>query len=91
MSTALAIVPGTREPAMLATLDAVAAPGSVADGPSTMDAVTMAERQREGGGAPSQRRPRRPRVRSTGAGGRWHEFLLAMRVPFVTRVRTNHV
>ena len=28
----------------------------IPDGPSTMDAATIAERQREGGGVPSQRR-----------------------------------
>jgi hypothetical protein len=91
MSTVLPIVPGTREPGMLATLGAVARTTSVTDGPSTMDAVTTAERQREGGGAPSQRRPLRARLRRTGAGGRLHELVLAVRVLFAARVRTNQV
>jgi hypothetical protein len=79
---------------MLTTFGVPAAAGpSVPDGPSTMDAVTTAERQREGGGAPSQRRPLRTRVPSpsTGAGSRLHELLLAIRMLFVPRVRTNHV
>jgi hypothetical protein len=92
MSTVPLSIPGTREPGMLTTFGVPAASGpSVPDGPSTMDAVTTAERQREGGGAPSQRRPRRTRVRSTGAGSRLHELLLAIRLLFVWRVRTDHV
>ena len=51
------------QPGMLTTFGAPSAstfafPG----GPSTFDAVTIAERQREGGGAPSQRRPVRARA-----------------------------
>ena len=85
-------IPGTRESGMLTTFGVPAAGGpSVPDGPSTMDAVTTAERQREGGGAPSQRRPRRTRVRWTGARTRAHELLLALRVLFAWRVRTTHV
>ena len=92
MSTVLSNIPGARESGMLTTFGAPAAGGPlVPDGPSTMDAVTTAERQREGGGAPSQRRPRRTRVRWTGAGSRLHEFVSAMRLLFVGRVRTTHV
>jgi hypothetical protein len=94
MSTVRSIVPGTRESGMLTTLGVPAAGGPlVPDGPSTMDAVTTAERQREGGGAPSQRRPLRTRVPlpPTGGGNRLHELLLAIRVLFAPRVRTNHV
>jgi hypothetical protein len=55
-----AMVPGTREPGLLTTFPASATISpTVPDGPSTMDAVTIAEHRREGGGAPSQRRPRR--------------------------------
>jgi hypothetical protein len=50
------IVPGAREPGVLTRLGAPAASVQIIpDGPSTMDAATIAERQREGGGAPNQR------------------------------------
>jgi hypothetical protein len=51
------MIPGAREPGMLTTFGvrALVTP----DSPSTMDAVTIAARQREGGGAPNQRRPAR--------------------------------
>lgn len=50
-------IPGAREPGMLTTFrSAPALP--VPDGPSTMDSATIADRQREGGGAPNQRRTR---------------------------------
>jgi hypothetical protein len=94
MTTGLAIVPGTREPGMLATFGAPAASGpspSVPDVSSTMDAVTTAERQREGGGAPSRRRPPRARVPSTAVGSRLYELVLTLRGLFGWRVRTNHV
>ena len=88
----IAIVPGTREPGMLTTFGAPSASTlTFADGPSTMDAVTTAERQREGGGAPSQRRPVRARVRWTGMGGRFHGLLVATRMLFAWRVRTHEV
>lgn len=56
------LIPGEREPGMLTGFGGLAAnlPG-VPQGPGTMDAATIAERQREGGGAPSQRRPARER------------------------------
>jgi hypothetical protein len=49
------IIPGAREPVMLTTfgMHAIVIP----DSPTTMDAATIAARQREGGGAPNQRRP----------------------------------
>ena len=55
------MIPGAREPGMLTTFGVVAA--IIPDWPKTMDAATIAARQREGGGAPSERR--RPRQGST--------------------------
>jgi len=55
------MIPGAREPGMLTTFGVVAA--IIPDWPKTMDAATIASRQREGGGAPSERR--RPRPGST--------------------------
>ena len=52
------MIPGAREPGRLTTFG-VPAVVSVPDSPSTMDATTIAARQREGGGAPNQRRPPR--------------------------------
>jgi hypothetical protein len=49
--------PGTREPGMLTTFGVHAAVFS--GEPIAMDAATTAARQREGGGAPNQRRPAR--------------------------------
>lgn len=86
------MIPGSREPGMLATLGALA--GNVwiiPDGPSTMDAATIAERQREGGGAPSQRRPARERSLWKGLGRRLHQLLTTARALSVWRFRTNHV
>ena len=51
------MIPGAREPGRLTTFGVAAA--IIPDWPKTMDAVTTASRQREGGGAPSERR--RPR------------------------------
>jgi hypothetical protein len=51
-----ALIPGAREPGML-TRGASAPSEQIPDGPGTMEAATVAERQREGGGAPNQRRP----------------------------------
>jgi hypothetical protein len=86
------MVPGTREPGMLTTFGAPSASTlTFPDGPSTMDAVTIAEHQREGGGAPSQRRPVRARVPWIGMDGRLHGFLVATRMLFAWRVRTNEV
>jgi hypothetical protein len=50
------LIPGAREPGMLTSFRSPAADVPLRDGPSTMDAATIAERQREGGGVPSQRR-----------------------------------
>ena len=55
MSFPSMIFPGTREPVPVTTAGAPV-PTTVPEGPSTMDAATIAERRREGGGAPSQRR-----------------------------------
>jgi hypothetical protein len=51
------MIPGAREPGVLTTFGVP--PLVIPDSPTTMDAVTIASRQREGGGAPSERRPRR--------------------------------
>jgi hypothetical protein len=56
------LIPGERQPGMLTTFGAPASTMRIIpDAPATMDAVTIAEYQREGGGAPSQRRPARER------------------------------
>jgi hypothetical protein len=52
-----AMIPGAREPGMLTTFGVPAVVSSGA--PIAMDAATTAARQREGGGAPNQRRPAR--------------------------------
>ena len=49
------MIPGAREPGMLTRFGAP--PVTVYNSPCTMDAATIAARQREGGGAPNQRRP----------------------------------
>jgi hypothetical protein len=92
MSSVAAIVPGARGPDRLTTFGAIPSSlSTVRDEPSTMDLVTIAERQREGGGAPSQRRPAGVRMRWSGPGGKLHGLLGAMRMLFVWRLRTNHV
>src|SRR5688500_13308273 len=51
-------VPGEHERGTLTRFATLAAHVPVVpDGPGTMDAATIADRQREGGGAPNQRRP----------------------------------
>ena len=51
------MIPGAREPGMLTTFGV---PAVVFSGAAIgMDAATTAARQREGGGAPNQRRPAR--------------------------------
>lgn len=50
------LIPGAREPGMLTSFRSSAPRLPLPDGPSTMDAATIAQRQREGGGAPSERR-----------------------------------
>nr|AHZ45550.1 hypothetical protein [uncultured bacterium] len=92
MNSEAAIIPGAREPGMLTKSEAIATSTPAArDEPSTMDLVTIAERQREGGGAPSQRRAARVRSMPTGPGGTLHGWLVAARLLFVWRFRTNHV
>ena len=49
------MIPGAREPG--AQVRFSAPPVTVYNSPCTMDAATIAARQREGGGAPSERRP----------------------------------
>jgi hypothetical protein len=65
------MIPGAREPGMLTTFDRPVV--ILEDSPVTMAAATIAARQREGGGAPSERR--RPRERS-----RWRNFKQALRL-----------
>jgi hypothetical protein len=64
------MIPGVREPGMLMTFGVHAL--VIPDSPSTMDAATIAARQREGGGAPNQRRPARE-------GSAWKHLGLALR------------
>ena len=87
----VALIPGAREPGMLATFGVPAWTTPVPDGPTTMDTVTIAEHQREGGGAPGQRRPVRVRTRSTRPSGRLRELLVATRELFARRFTTSHV
>jgi hypothetical protein len=49
------MIPGAREPGMLTTFGVIPRFSTGALGP--MDAATIAAHQREGGGAPSERRP----------------------------------
>ena len=51
-------IPGEREPGSLTTFGPIATTRMriIPDGSSSLDAATIAERQREGGGAPNQRR-----------------------------------
>lgn len=65
------MIPGAREPRTLTTFGVPAV--VIPDSPSTMDATTIAARQREGGGAPSERR--RPRHSS-----RWQNLKYALRL-----------
>jgi hypothetical protein len=84
-----ALIPGAREPGMLTMPGTSAACAQIPDGLGTMDAATVAERQREGGGAPNQRR--------SAERSRWnvahtvHEFLMTTRALYGRRFRTNHV
>ena len=64
------MIPGAREPGMLTTFGVHAL--VIPDSPSTMDAATIAARQREGGGAPNQRRPVRE-------GSAWKRLGLTLR------------
>jgi hypothetical protein len=51
-------IPGGREAGMLTRFGAPAPDiGAIPEGSSTMDPLTIAERRREGGGAPRERRP----------------------------------
>ena len=51
------MIPGAREPGMQTRFSRPVV--FLGDSPVTMDAATIAARQREGGGAPSERRPAR--------------------------------
>jgi hypothetical protein len=65
------MIPGAREPGMLSTFGVPAA--IIPDSTNTMNAATIAARQREGGGAPSERRG--PHERS-----RWQNVTHALRL-----------
>jgi hypothetical protein len=69
------MIPGAREPGMQVRFGAP--PVTVYNSPSTMDAVTIAARQREGGGAPNQRRPPRERLTWKTLPHRLRQFLTA--------------
>lgn len=84
------LIPGAREPGMLTTFGTPASNAPIPDGPSTMAAATIAERQREGGGAPSQRRPARERPQGR-LGRMLHQLLTTTRALFPWRFRTNDV
>ena len=84
------LIPGAREPGMLSTFGTPDANLRILDGPGTMDAVTTAERQREGGGAPNQRR-------RAGEASPWNpshamrQFVTATRALYARRFRMNQV
>jgi hypothetical protein len=83
VSATAPIVPGTREPGLLTTFGVpIATLAAIPDGPVTMDATTIAERQREGGGAPSQRRRSRERAP-------WNGFWRWLQERFMTRDRAE--
>ena len=69
------MIPGAREPGMLTRFGAP--PVTVYDSPCTMDAATIAARQREGGGAPNQRRPPHERLTWRRLAHRLRQFLSA--------------
>jgi len=85
------MIPGARETGMLTAFDVPATSVRIPEAPSTMDAATIAERQREGGGALSQRPRPRERSRSKGPGHRLHQFAMRTRALSAWRFRTNHV
>jgi hypothetical protein len=85
-------IPGEREPGLLtrfggrASMSGSPEPPSAppqrgcgAGDPGTMDAVTIAERQREGGGAPGERRLEGERSRLNKLGRSLRQFLMAPR------------
>jgi hypothetical protein len=69
------MIPGAREPGMQVRFGAP--PVTVYNSPRTMDAATIAARQREGGGAPNQRRPPRERRTWKSLAHRLRQFLTA--------------
>ena len=69
------MIPGAREPGMQVRFGAP--PVTVYNSPRTMDAATIAARQREGGGAPNQRRPPRERSLWGRLARRLRQFLTA--------------
>lgn len=73
------MIPGAREPGVLTRFGAP--PVTVYNSPRTMDAATIAARQREGGGAPTERRP--PRERSL-----WRRLALRLRQFLTARDRS---
>jgi hypothetical protein len=68
------MIPGAREPGMLTTFGVQ--PAVIPNSPSTMDATTIAAREREGGGAPNQRGRARDGSPSKSLGQKLRRFLL---------------
>ena len=68
------MIPGAREPGTLTTFGVHAV--VIPDSPSTMDAATIAAREREGGGAPNHRGRARDGAPSMGLGQKLRRFLL---------------
>ena len=62
------LIPGAREPGRLTRFAALVP--DAPNGPGTMDLATIADRQREGGGAPNQRRPA-----SNGSAWSWRRLM----------------
>jgi hypothetical protein len=73
------MIPGAREPGRQVTFGVE--PVIIGGSPSTMDAATIASRQREGGGAPNQRR--RPGDRTL-----WARWVRRLRHFFAARDRS---
>lgn len=77
---AMELIPGERDGGILTHGPSSSFGGPAAgrppipEEPSTMDAVMIAERQKEGGGAASQRRPRGKVGNGTAWGRRMHEL-----------------
>lgn len=68
------MIPGAREPGKLTTFGVQ--PVVIPNSPSTMDATTIAAREREGGGAPNQRGRARDGSASKSLGQKLRRFLL---------------
>lgn len=81
------LIPGARESGMLTSFRPSTADLCLRDGTGTMDAAATADRQREGGGAPSQRRSAEERSWK-GVGRRLRQWFVMQSV-FGWRLRPN--